>query len=152
MELLAKEETNLVQLLDKNFVNTVIKFTSLAHINPDQIGNILARATANTLLIKDVSNNNNNNNNNNSNNVNNENGQNENVELNNKNAFQQQQTQSTTTANATGDDEILTEEEELNKTLKRSMWVPDDVACPKVWFAAPKSQNFPPPKSVQKGF
>ena len=55
MELLSLEESNLQQLLDKEFVNRIIKYASLAHLNPDQIGNVLARATSNVLMLKDAS-------------------------------------------------------------------------------------------------
>ena len=34
--------------------------------------------------------------------------------------------------------------------MKRSMWIPEDIACPKVWFVAPPGQ-IPPPDQVQKG-
>ena len=36
------------------------------------------------------------------------------------------------------------------RVLKRSMWVPEDLDCPKVWFVAP-SDNIPPPPEAQKG-
>jgi hypothetical protein len=55
LEVLCLSPANVLQLLDKEFVNIIIKYATLAHINPDQIGNVLARATANVLLLKDAS-------------------------------------------------------------------------------------------------
>jgi hypothetical protein len=55
LEVLCLNPANVLQLLDKEFVNIIIKYVTLAHINPDQIGNVLARATANVLLLKDSS-------------------------------------------------------------------------------------------------
>ena len=54
MEVLCLNSSNVLQLLDKEFVNIIIKYVTLAHINPDQIGNVLARATANVLLLRDT--------------------------------------------------------------------------------------------------
>lgn len=53
IEQLSWDENNLYQLLDKSVVDALFKFASLAHLNPDQIGNVLARATGNVLMIKD---------------------------------------------------------------------------------------------------
>lgn len=114
LELLMRNESNLVQLLDKSFVNIIIQYATLAHINPDQIGNLLARATTNVLMLKDA------------------------------------ESGSSAVAGAPAQDVKSTEEEELSKQIKRSLWVPDDMACPKVWFVAPGGKT-PPPKDLQKG-
>jgi DnaJ family protein C protein 13 len=47
-----------------------------------------------------------------------------------------------------GDEE---QSEESSNARKRSMWVPADEACPKVWFVAPATCSFPPPLKLQKG-
>ena len=115
LELLSAEDLNLNQLLDREFVNAIIKYASLAHLNPDQIGNVLARATNNTLMLKDAS----------------------------PAASAGTNAGSTvpTAATTLNDDE---------RTAKRSMWIPEDSACPRVWFVAPQGQ-MPPPQQVQKG-
>jgi hypothetical protein len=118
--ILCQDESNLRQLLDKGFVNTMMKYVTLAHINPDQIGNVLARATTNILMIKDAS-------------------QNGVIETN-------EPTVSASTASAIS----TNEDEQLARQLRRSMWVPEDTACPKVWFAAPPGKS-PPPTQVQRG-
>lgn len=41
-------EENLLQLLDRDFVDVVIKLASLAHLNADQIGNLLSAARSGT--------------------------------------------------------------------------------------------------------
>jgi DnaJ family protein C protein 13 len=51
---LTKDEENMEQLLDDEFVDLILKYVSLSHLNPDQIGNALARATANTLMLEDA--------------------------------------------------------------------------------------------------
>ena len=97
------------QLLDKEFVDIAIKYCSLAHLNPDQIGNMLARATASPLLIKDGG---------------------------------------SALGTPSGDSAIgqgnSSEEQKINR-MKRSLWVPDDEGCPKIWFIAEKSTTLPPP-------
>ncbi|RYH32347.1 J domain-containing protein [archaeon] len=112
---LCQDDSNLLQLLDKGFVDTMIKYVSLAHINPDQIGNVLARATNSMLLIKDA----------------------DNIKI-------------STLSSAVQDRNSEPSEEAIAKQQRRSLWVPDDGACPKVWFAAPMGQ-LPPPKQAQKG-
>ena len=75
--LLSSEESNLHQLLDDSFVGSVIKYASLAHLNPDQSGNVLARMTTGVLMLRDEersSDNNTSNNNNNSSSNGNQNG------------------------------------------------------------------------------
>lgn len=51
--ILSKNENNLEQLLDREFVELMLKYASFSHLNPDQIGNALARATNKTLMIED---------------------------------------------------------------------------------------------------
>lgn len=53
LEELTMDPSNLTQLLDREFVASIIRFASLAHLNPDQIGNMLARATSNPLMLTD---------------------------------------------------------------------------------------------------
>lgn len=50
--LLVEDPTNLKQLLDKHFVDVMIQYVSLAHINPLQIGNLLMRSTSQNLMIE----------------------------------------------------------------------------------------------------
>ena len=54
VERMSYDPTNLIQFLDKDIVNILLKFASLAHLNPDQIGNMLARLTTKILLLTDV--------------------------------------------------------------------------------------------------
>lgn len=120
MELLSLEEGNLHQLLDKEFVDRIIKYASLAHLNPDQIGNILARATSNTLMLKDGS------------------------------AHDDSSTYTNANNANDGNIEQISGDREKTQLHKRSLWVPDDIACPKIWFVAPGG-TLPPPIQVQKG-
>jgi hypothetical protein len=100
---LAKEKFNLRQLLDKNFVDSIINYTSLAHINPDQIGNVLERATNKLLLLTDVV------------------------------------------------DQNIPNVPKIDESLKKkSMWIPNDSLCPKVWYVSP-IVKLPPSKQMQKG-
>lgn len=130
ISILSQDSSNLSQLLDKAFVNTMIKYVTLAHINPDQIGNALARATANVLMIKDSS-----------------------------TAYADSGSSDDAMAAAAagggggvgvGGGGSPRSEEDIAKQARRSMWVPDDAACPKVWFAAPPGKA-PPAKQLQKG-
>lgn len=131
LELLSGEDANLVQLLDREVVNSIIKYASLAHLNPDQIGNVLARATSNTLMIKDSS-----------------------VSV-PYSKFQEYRDDATSNAladfdKATSEISDITEEEKVEKR-KRYLWVPDDNACPRVWFVAPKGPINPPPSNLHRG-
>jgi hypothetical protein len=123
-------DLNLHQLLDYDFVDVIIKYASLAHLNPDQIGNVLARATNQTLLLKDAT-------------------VSEKADLANtgvSSAFS-----GTSGMNSTfGEAGATTGEDEDSKVRKRTMWVPDDIACPKVWFVCPPG-TIPPPAQFQKG-
>lgn len=126
---LSSDEHNLRQLLDMAFVNTMIKYVTLAHINPDQIGNALARATAKVLLIQNSSGTNND-------------------ELDNSQSTAPVFVASSFAASASHAENFS--DEEIAKHVRRSLWVPEDVACPKVWFVAPPSV-LPPPKQAQRG-
>ena len=53
IDAMVMDESNLIQLLDRDIINTFLKFASLSHLNPDQIGNMLARITKRTLLLED---------------------------------------------------------------------------------------------------
>jgi hypothetical protein len=108
--LLCQEDGNLLQLLDKTFVDAMVKFVSLAHIQPDQIGNVLARATNSLLMIKDGA--------------------------------------VPRDADVNRAREI---EAEGSGSYKASPWIPEDAACPKVWYAASPSSSFPPSKQLQQG-
>lgn len=132
MAALSLEEYNLQQLLDKSFVDTVIKYARLCHVNPDQIGNLLARATTDTLMLTDAS-------------------------AADKKAAEAMAAREQANAadieehlRMAGEESSLTASNEESKLRKRSMWVPDDIACPKVWFAAPRTE-LPPPKRSQRG-
>ena len=50
---MSTEEINLEQLLEREIINIFLKFAALSHLNPDQIGNMLARMTR-TLLLEDA--------------------------------------------------------------------------------------------------
>ena len=122
LESLSVIDANLHQLLETTFVDIIIKYAALAHLNPDQIGNVLARATRNQLLIQD--------------------GSSGNGKGNKFGSVDEP-------VYTPGPQGLATEDEELRQ-LKRNMWVPDDIACPKVWFVAPPGQ-VPPPAKTQKG-
>ena len=117
---------NLEQLLDKDFVNLGVRYASLAHLNPDQIGNILARATGTALALKYDSSFTNNNTN-------------------------------TTTSNYYIDQNMSGGgggAGSRSEDRKRSLWIPDDAACPCMWFVASIDQCqgvFPPPSEAQIG-
>ena len=134
LELLSTEENNLLQLLDENFVNSIIKYASLAHLNPDQIGNVLARLTNNVLMIKS-----------------------EEV----KNNSQASPTSSSSSSSSSTVFHTQNENTNNNNSIKKkdnniknqnishvqqkqpvqsrslSLWLPDDLSCPSVWFVAP---------------
>lgn len=112
---LTQETANLEQLLKKLFIDLMLKYASLAHLNPDQIGNALARATTKTLLIKDGS----------------------------------DDDHMTSAADIIRSDTSLNEEQR-EKKVRESLWVPDDAACPRMWFLGPRGQ-LPPPVIKQKG-
>jgi len=114
---LAAVQSNLLQLLDRDFVKTMIKYATLAHINPDQIGNLLARATCNILMIKDD------------------------TALN--------PTKSTGRYDSPPPPPYL--EGDIMQQQQRSLWVPEDICCPRAWLAAPPGGTFPPSKVSQKG-
>lgn len=52
IEVMSANPSNLLELVDRDTVNSMLRFASLSHLNPDQIGNILARLATNTLLLK----------------------------------------------------------------------------------------------------
>jgi hypothetical protein len=122
---LSKESSNLHQLLDKYFVDVLIKYVSLAHINPDQIGNVLARATSTILMIKND----------------------ESSASSSSSATSPGATSSTVGGSIGG----RSEEEESDRQHKRTLWIPDDISCPKVWYIAPSTSPLPPSKHLQKG-
>ena len=124
LELLLTEESNLKQLLDRSFVESIIKFASLAHLNPDQIGNVLARATNSRLLITASS----------------------------SEPVSPRLSSSTNNSayNTPNGKHNTTTDLSEGQQLKRSLWLPDDSFNPRVWFVAPKGP-LPPPTHVQRG-
>lgn len=130
MEVLCLEHSNLLQLLDREFVDVIIKYATLAHINPDQIGNVLARATANTLLLKESGET-----------GHSRHGEDEHPHTSPKRPY---------TPGGPGMDDADITEEEKGFQQTRSMWCPDDISCPRTWFVAPKGV-MPPPLQSQKG-
>eukprot|EP00602_Paraphysomonas_sp_CaronLab_P011509 CAMPEP_0185040382 /NCGR_PEP_ID=MMETSP1103-20130426/38364_1 /TAXON_ID=36769 /ORGANISM="Paraphysomonas bandaiensis, Strain Caron Lab Isolate" /LENGTH=2494 /DNA_ID=CAMNT_0027579655 /DNA_START=336 /DNA_END=7820 /DNA_ORIENTATION=+ len=116
--ILSKKEDNLEQLLDREFIDLMLKYASLSHLNPDQIGNALARATGKSLMIED--------------------------------APAGSEGYSRSAAAVAHDAESNMSDEEKIRKQKRSIWVPEDDACPRTWFTAPKGR-VPPPVSVQRG-
>ena len=127
LEQLTLDESNLDQLLDREFVEIAIKYASLAHLNPDQIGNMLARATTGPLMIKDG-----------------REGSAVSLGLGAEN--------SKISHDMSVCQDGLSEEQKINR-MKRSLWVPDDSSCPRIWFIAPNTHTFtlPPPASSQEG-
>ena len=114
IELLSSEESNLNQLLDKQFLASLIKYASLAHLNPDQIGNVLARLTNNVLMLKES----------------------EEKEI----------------QGVRGSSPVPARQSDPKRP--RTLWIPDDISCPRVWFTAPNvpsSLGSLPPVESQKG-
>lgn len=118
IEVLCEEPGNTVQLLDKDFVAVIVQYASLAHLNPDQIGNMLAQMTSKVLMLTDSV-------------------ESASAGFNNSN---QNGTKSSVADGA----------EELVRNHRRSMWIPPDNLCPKVWFVAPKG-SIPPPANKIRG-
>jgi hypothetical protein len=121
IELLSAEESNLHQLLDKTFVGSIIKYASLAHLNPDQIGNVLARLTSNVLAIKSGE----------------------------DSGPMTSQRPPPKQGNGHGEDS-----QKDPAQRPRSLWIPDDFACPRVWFVAPSmpsSLGALPPVQSRRG-
>eukprot|EP01036_Dinobryon_divergens_P036271 gene36271-47203_t len=106
LEQLCATESNLSQLLETDFVSFMMKFCSLAHLNPDQIGNVLARATSKVLMLTQSS----------------------------EESFPTDYSQRDSNADQ----------------QRRSLWVPEDAACPRMWFVAPPGP-LPPPLTQQRG-
>lgn len=119
---LASEEDNLRQLVDDVFVNIIIKYASLAHLNPDQIGNVLARLSGriSVLLLTNNS-----------------------KELSSPSpssiSFSNKTTSTPTSASALnttvrgGGDE--------SPAAKASTWIPNDAVCPAVWCVAARNRR-----------
>ena len=148
LEALSLEERNLQQLLHKDFIKLMVNYVSLAHLNPDQIGNILARATTNTLMLKD--------------------GESGNTappapsprrvpksskwdsgKMDNPYEDKVGGGHAAVSGGARATKELSETDRESKKT--RTLWVPDDISCPKIWFVAPRGAAFPPPANTQKG-
>lgn len=114
IDCLTNDESNISQLLDRDVVEQLIRFASLSHLNPDQIGNVLARATNNVLMLKDSS--------------------------------------DTRDFSVSGQIEVLSEDEKrATRSHNRSLWIPDDFSCPRIWFVAPCEDVFPPYPNTHRG-
>lgn len=111
--ILSNHKLNLEQLLNKDFISIMLRFASLAHLNPDQIGNALARNTIHNLLLKD----------------------------------KDDTSDEPIVLNDSGESSVVQSEVKADRF---TLWVPDDAACPKVWFLAPLGE-IPPPPNRQKG-
>jgi hypothetical protein len=111
--MMVADTANLQQLLDRDVINIFLKFTSLAHLNPDQIGNMLARLTDKTLLLKD------------------------------SDPIGNEHTSSMLEENVPAEADGVSAE--------RKAWIPDDAACPKIWYVAPPHSSMPPPVSSLRG-
>ena len=117
IELLSSEESNLNQLLDKEFLASLIKYASLAHLNPDQIGNVLARLTNNVLMLKESE-------------------------------EKEKEMQGVRGSNP------VPARIQSDPKRPRTLWIPDDISCPRVWFIAPNVSSALgslPPVESQKG-
>ena len=123
LEQLTMDQANLVQLLDREFVDIAIKYISLAHLNPEQIGNMLARVTAEPLRIKDIK----------------------------PDTSDGNPTNNSIGSNYQAGSENINTLEQQGIRLKRSLWVPDDSLCPAIWLIVPGNSVLPPPPSIQKG-
>lgn len=122
LEVLCEEPGNAVQFLDKEFVSVIMQYASLAHLNPDQIGNMLAQMTSKVLMLTDA------------------------VEGSNISG----NLSSDSGLKSSGNTAAVDGAEEMVRTHRRSMWIPPDNLCPKVWFVAPKG-SIPPPANKIRG-
>jgi hypothetical protein len=129
VETLCHEQSNALQLLDKDFVQVIIKYASLAHLNPDTIGNLLAQSSAHTLLLTNGP-------------VGVSPAPTLNPEYNPNNHASEGM-------NASSND-MEEAASEASRSRNRSLWVPTDSQCPRTWFVAPKG-SIPPPPNKQRG-
>lgn len=111
---LTSEPSNALQLLDREFVEVIIKYASLAHLNPDGIGNLLAQATAQVLMLTNDA---------------------------GRTTANMSTSGDRTTSEVLG---ISLSADETTRMQMRSSWVPADGACPKTWFVAPPGIIPPP--------
>jgi hypothetical protein len=143
LELLSTDDSNLHQLLDKVFVGSIIKYASLAHLNPDQIGNVLARATNQTLMLKETSDN-----------PNPSSSLNPSLNPSNPNFSSNPYSSPNPGPGLSSyiNNKENIEDKNLDRSpvgpvgykgvkekaieLKRSLWIPEDSICPKVWYIA----------------
>ena len=125
LEQLTMDGLNLEQLLDKDFVRLGVRFSSLAHLNPDQIGNMLARSSTGMLALS-----------------------------NQAHSGVQDVPRPARERDVVGGMGLDGGTAGGRQDRKRSLWVPDDVSCPKCWFVAAREDCkgvLPPPDDVQKG-
>lgn len=123
LESLSVHDSNLLQLLEKDFISMMLRYSALGHLNPDQIGNVLARATLNVRLLTD--------------------GQ-------DPSSPSQQEPVEESGVDAEDADENREQRTELSGKHV-SMWAPDDAACPRTWFVADPTATLPPPLTAQRG-
>ena len=133
LEELCRVENNLKQLLDKEFISLMMKFCSFAHLNPNQIGNILSSSgsnqTTSILLLTD---------------------------------YRQPMNPTDTTGRTLSNKENIVDasgkypsnssdsETVLKNQRRKSLWLPNDSTCPKLWFVA-STHLLPPPVTSQRG-
>jgi hypothetical protein len=124
LEQLTMDPSNLEQLLDRDFVELAVGFASLAHLNPTQIGNMLARAANQQLLLQATS------------------------------ATASVPLASTSPPAPTerkSDSQRALEPTSGDSERKRALWVPQDSSCPPMWFVAPPAAGQLPPAETQLG-
>ena len=150
LEQLSENEENLLQLLDISFVDVIIKYASLAHLNPEQIGNLLTRGTKleNKIVhLEDMGR---------RGSCASYDGYNDDMGCTWRDSYDPDMTFEALKEN---DDMMngFTEGEEFNvadtviQNENRSLWVPEDTNCPQIWYVIPKGSIVPPSPQVQRG-
>ncbi len=162
LDQLSRVELNLHQMLDKNFVDLIIKYASLAHVNPDQIGNVLARnfEAKQALLIEQGT---------------------EDRQVDGDDDDESSEEEFgfdgyNGDLGGTWRDSIIASEMETFESFdgpdvgregeeedggereiatirkeNRAMWAPEDDACPRTWYVTPGGGVIPPPTHLQQG-
>ena len=144
---------------------TPLRYASLAHLNPDQIGNVLARATTNVLMIKNGTANVGGGRSGGSGGSSGGGGYDSSgVEMDIPDEHDSPwRTSSSGGGGGSGggsQSEPRVKDKSSNNSqtdkgqgqqLKRSLWIPDDSTGPRVWFVAPRGAGLPPPATVQRG-
>ena len=155
-------ELNVLQLLDKGFVDLIIKYASLAHVNPDQIGNALARnfETKQSLLIEQEAHIDH------ANRDDSDAGTEEEFGFDGYNgdfgatwrdsiiASEMESFESFDMPDSGREGEGEDDEEKVRTTIRkenRAMWAPEDDACPRTWYVTEGGGKIPPPTHLQQG-